>query len=129
MLTMTSQGRMRLLALMVAAALGFALWSAQASHAVACSTTWNGATADWSTAADWDNGLPDANSIVCISSGHPTVTTDAVVAELRLSGSATLTVDDSHVYTDDPSTGDFPDGPMTVASGATLQETGAASEL
>ena len=125
MLITTSQRRVSLLALMLTAGLVLASRAAPPSQAAACTTTWNGATADWSTTADWDNGLPDANAVVCINSGQVTLSTGATVAEVHLTGTAKLIVDNTNLYADDPSTGDSPDGPLTLTAGTTLQATGA----
>lgn len=119
---------------MLTAGLVLALCAAPAAQAVpnTCTTTWNGATADWNTPADWDNGLPDTNSVVCVNSGHPTLTTTgATVKELQLSGSGTtLTVTGTNLYTDDPSTTTGRvDGLMTMGSGATLQVTGLGTDV
>ena len=44
--------------------------------------TWNGADANWNTAADWSDGLPDASSDVAVETGHLTVTTNISVASI-----------------------------------------------
>jgi hypothetical protein len=51
----------------VAAAAAVALVGAPQAHAAACTTTWTNALGGrWTTASNWDNGVPDSSDVACV---------------------------------------------------------------
>src|SRR4051794_15609545 len=114
---MTLPRRVTLVAVMLFAGLAFALWASPASQAAACTTTWNGSTTGvWSTGAEWNAGVPDANDVVCINSGVATLSPGgATVTEVHLGGNGKLIVSNTSLVVEDPAVaGAHPDGQMTV---------------
>jgi hypothetical protein len=86
------RARLGILAVTLLAAAGL-IAAQQVSAAPACTTTWTAAgDGSWHTAANWDNGLPTAGSIVCIPAGHTVThsTGTTAIADLLADGNLTL---------------------------------------
>ena len=70
--------------------------SAPAAAALSCTDTWTGGagTTDWNTALNWNAGLPNGSSDVCIPANATVVAPNAAfgVNELTVSSGSTLTV-------------------------------------
>src|SRR4051794_37948418 len=128
---MTLQRRSVQLALPLLAALAIVLSTAPSAGAAACTTTWNGNNGAWNTAGEWSaNAVPGTSDVVCISAGQATLTgTAATVKEVQITGTGELIVDNTALTADDPITASTPDGPVTVAAGASVQETAASSSI
>src|SRR4051812_2985011 len=71
-------------------------------------------TANWTTAADWSNGVPTSSSVVVIQQGEPQITSAATAASVevqngaKLSIGATLTLGAAGLTLDGGSTLHFP---------------------
>jgi autotransporter-associated beta strand protein len=62
-------------------------------------TNWVGTIGDWSTTANWDNGIPDSNSLAHISNGGTAQITSNVTAyNLDVSGGSTLDLQNGGSY-------------------------------
>jgi Ca2+-binding RTX toxin-like protein len=114
------------------AALAFVLSTAANAGAAACTVTWNGNNANWSTAGEWStNAVPVTTDVVCIPAGQATLSDGALatVKEVQITGTGKLVVDDNSSLTvDDPATpAGNPDGLMSLSAGTSIQETGTLS--
>jgi putative metal-binding protein/hemolysin type calcium-binding protein/List-Bact-rpt repeat protein len=111
------------------AALVALLVAAPSGAAPACSKDWNGNNANWGTAGEWTPaGAPAPTDIVCIASGTATLSADASVQNIRVSGTGTLVVSDASLTLDVPG-GAAADGAMSVTDNATLREAGTSSSV
>ncbi|MEJ1968778.1 MAG: autotransporter-associated beta strand repeat-containing protein [Rhizomicrobium sp.] len=63
-----------------------------APPASADTTNWDGGTANWTSATDWDNGIPTGADDAVISGGFVTVNSSIVFQALSLTGSAQLSL-------------------------------------
>ena len=53
---------------------------------------WNAQTDDWTTAADWTNGVPTSSSVVFIQQGDPQITSAATAASIEVQNGAALSI-------------------------------------
>ena len=114
----------------LAAAASFVLVSAGPSvSAPTCTTTFNKASGQWTTATNWTAGVPTATSYACVPAGSTASLAGAGIADgVRidgtLQGAGTLTVTDAGAVSDSELNGTFTNVKVTIAAGTLVVKQG-----